>query len=183
MSQLRAAIERQYLHHCITWSDIHEHLPTLRTYASMSPVVTEMGVREVCSTWALLAALPSKLTCYDTYRHSNVDKVAGLASETNTQFSFIQADVLTVDIEPTDLLFIDTYHVYRQLKAELARHADNVRSWIILHDTETYGETGEDGGPGLLPAIREFLSTSPMWRLHEVFTNNNGLTVLKRIGA
>jgi hypothetical protein len=33
---------------------------------------------------------------------------------------------------------------------------------------------------GLWPAIEEFLVEHPEWTLHERFTNNNGLTVLKR---
>ena len=36
---------------------------------------------------------------------------------------------------------------------------------------------------GLWPAISEFLSLHPEWVLHERFTNNNGLTILKRISA
>ena len=34
---------------------------------------------------------------------------------------------------------------------------------------------------GLWPAVDEFLQNNPNWILHERFTNNNGLTILKRI--
>ena len=34
---------------------------------------------------------------------------------------------------------------------------------------------------GLWPAIDEFLISNPEWVLHERFTNNNGLTILKKI--
>ena len=33
---------------------------------------------------------------------------------------------------------------------------------------------------GLWPAIEEFLEANSNWELHERFTNNNGLTILKR---
>jgi hypothetical protein len=33
---------------------------------------------------------------------------------------------------------------------------------------------------GLNAAINEFLESNPQWSIEEVFTNNNGLTVLKR---
>lgn len=102
-------------------------------------------------------------------------------------FEFRLGDTTADDfaIEPTDLLFIDTLHVYDQLKKELDRHAACVRQFIIMHDTTTFGEIGEpiDGSPnarGLWPAIEEFLESHCDWQLRERFTNNNGLTVLSR---
>ena len=50
---------------CDIRSDINEHLPTLKRYASECKTVTEMGVRYACSTWAFLEARPEKITCYD----------------------------------------------------------------------------------------------------------------------
>ena len=70
-----------------------------------------------------------------------------------------------------------------------------------MHDTtvdEWYGETIRCGGDahaqsllsgipvdeinrGLWPAIVEFLAANPEWVLHERFTNNNGLTVLRKV--
>jgi hypothetical protein len=44
----------------------------------------------------------------------------------------------------TDLLFIDTWHVYGHLKRELAYWHSYAKKFIILHDTtvdEIYGET------------------------------------------
>ena len=38
-----------------------------------------------------------------------------------------------------------------------------------------------DIGRGIWPAIAEFMSTHPEWQLVERRTNNNGLTILKRI--
>jgi hypothetical protein len=34
---------------------------------------------------------------------------------------------------------------------------------------------------GLWPAVDEFLKNHTEWTLHERFTNNNGLTILKRV--
>ena len=39
---------------CSTPSDINEHLPTLKKYAEECEHITEMGVRWVVSTYALL---------------------------------------------------------------------------------------------------------------------------------
>ena len=38
----------------------------------------------------------------------------------------------------------------------------------------------EEINAGLWPAIEEFLKNNPEWVLHERFTNNNGLTILKK---
>lgn len=42
------------------------------------------------------------------------------------------------------------------------------------------GYTEDESARGLRPALEEFLETHPEWEIHEVFTNNNGLTILKR---
>jgi hypothetical protein len=110
---------------------------------------------------------------------ANIDEVYQ-ATKGKIDFKFIRADVLKTKIEETDLLFIDTWHVYRQLKEELRLHADRARKYIILHDTTTFGLRGEDGGEGLIKAVDEFLSDNREWSIKEVFANNNGLTVLQR---
>ncbi|MBA4057744.1 MAG: hypothetical protein C0490_23720, partial [Marivirga sp.] len=64
---------------------------------------------------------------------------------------------------------------------ELQLHASQVKKYLILHDTETFGIRGEISEKmGLLPAIEEFLSDNKMWTIKERFANNNGLTILKR---
>ncbi len=42
-------------------SDINEHLPVLKKYAEQCDHVTEMGVRYIVSTFALVLAKPKKL--------------------------------------------------------------------------------------------------------------------------
>ena len=77
-------------------------------------------------SWAFLDAKPKKLTSYDI-NHPNIwqegdirlNECKNFARENNIEFNFIQDDVLKVNIEETDLLFLDTWHVYDQLKQEL----------------------------------------------------------------
>ena len=104
--------------------------------------------------------------------------------------------------ENYDLTFIDTWHVYGQLKRELEKFSKVTNKYIIMHDTtidEIDGETIrrddmnaeeqtlESGIPlneinkGLKPAIDEFLENNSNWKIKEVFTNNNGLTVLEKV--
>jgi hypothetical protein len=95
---------------------------------------------------------------------------------------YVQANVLDITIEETDLLFIDTYHTYSQLTQELRLHGNKARKYIAFHDTYTFGLRGEDGtdNQGLLSAVIEFIIANPHWRLKIYKTNNNGFTVLER---
>ena len=96
---------------------------------------------------------------------------------------YVQADVLKIKIPPTDLLFIDTWHTYNQLKKELELHGNQAQKYLVFHDTYTFGLCGEDGrdAKGLLSAVIEFVMANPHWRFHTYRTNNNGLTILERI--
>ena len=100
-----------------------------------------------------------------------------------TEFRFIRGETLTLEPIACDLLFIDTRHTREQLAAELNRHAPACRRRIALHDTHTFGERGEDGGPGLLPAIREFLTANPEWFVMSHVEVNHGFMVLSRHSA
>lgn len=166
-----SAIEERYQELCRTPSDIHEHLPTFREYADKCEHVTEFGVRGCVSLHAFLVSKAKKVVAYD---------IANVNVPACDKLTFICADVLKVDIEPTDLLFIDTLHTFAQLHGELYWHADLVRKFIIMHDTEIFGRNGEDGGPGLNAAIAEFLAENQAWS--EIYRTevNNGLTILAK---
>ncbi len=124
-------------------------------------------------------AQPGQLVCYDKVKYPQIDRLRALAGR--TLFRFHQADVLQVEIEETDLLVIDTWHVYKQLQEELRLHARKVWKYLVLHDTTTYGERGEtEGHRGLWPAVEEFLAQGT-FRLKERYHNNNGLTVLEAV--
>ena len=181
----------------ITPSDINEHIPTLVKYASECEHITEMGVRGIQSTWAFLGGAPKKMISYDLYNPTryggNINHVYQVAKLYNLNYTFIEADVCKIDIEPTDLLFLDTWHAYSQLKFELNKHSPNAKKYIIMHDTTSYqfrdepltsehSDLVEYSGKGIWPAIEEFLiENKNKWVLLERHTNNNGLTILKRI--
>lgn len=179
-------------------SDINEHIPTLVKYGQECNHITEMGVRGIISTWAFLGSAPKKMISYDIQDpkkwNKSIDDVYETAKSYGLNYTFIQANVLEVEIEPTELLFIDTWHAYKQLKAELNLHANKASKYIILHDTtsfefrdetsyEAWGDEWVGDGKGLWPAVEEFLKANPHWTLHERFFNNNGLTILKRLNG
>jgi hypothetical protein len=168
-----------FLEACGRPTDIHEHLTVLRDTASGQKHVTEMGTGTGQSTLAWLLVQPEKLVCYDWGFQDCVPTLKRLRGRTD--FRFYVADSRLVEIEPTDVLFLDTRHNYDQVRDELAAHARKVRSYILIHDTTTFADHGEDGRPpGVWPAITEFLAAHPEWVLLNRFAHNNGLTILGR---
>ena len=179
-------LQEIYQNKCDTPGDINEHLPVLKKYTEDCETVVEFGVRSIVSTWAFLMGNPKKLVSVD-YKHpseygsSDLEIVENIAKERSIDFSFILSDSRTCEIEPCDLLFIDTLHTYDQIKEELRVHASKVMKYIIFHDTVTFRMNGEiNGEVGIWPAIEEFLEENPQWKVHQVLQNNNGLTIIKR---
>jgi hypothetical protein len=72
-----------------------------------------------------------------------IQDVYDTAEAYNLDFTFIEGDVLKLEIEETDLLFLDTWHVYEQVRDELKLHANKVRKYICFHDIVSWGEVGE----------------------------------------
>jgi hypothetical protein len=179
MTRVHPDLAAAYRQACTTVSDIYQHLPTLSRYASCCRHVTEFGTRTGVSTLALLRGLPERLVAYDWDRRPEVERLAELARLQGVDFSFRQEDTRRADLDETDLLFIDTYHTRAQLEAELAA-GERVRRYLIFHDTETFGEEGEDGGEGLWPGIAAFVRRNPTWCLLAHHPANHGLTVLWR---
>lgn len=190
----------------LTPSDINEHVETLRKYASKCNSVAEFGVRGGVSTCGILYGLSQSKSPQKSYIGVDINdcEIVGhmsrLAAESDIKYNFIKANSATVDIQPVDMLFIDSWHVYGHLKRELNKNHTKVAKYIIMHDTtvdEFYGESlrcGWDtkqqslnsGYPedeirkGLYPAITEFLQQHPEWELEQKYTNCNGLTILRK---
>ena len=176
-------------------SDINEHLETLYKYGKKCESITELGSRHGDSTVALLNSQPKTMISYDLFKSEFIDEIK------SENYKFVTDDSLKISIEETDLLFIDTLHRYFQLYNELGLHAKKARKYIILHDTETYGQSDEPlyaahipvkmsekvivtKKQGLRQAIDDFLletKEGKNWTILEEFKNNNGLTVLSRI--
>ena len=202
-----SVIIQKYKNNCKHPSDINEHLPTLFKYALECNHITETGVRTAVSSYAFGAALlfkgpTNKLIQVDIHSHPNIVTFNQECLKEGVNSIFYEESDLTCPIEPTELLFIDTWHIYGQLRRELARWHTHVSKYIILHDTAIDGIFGEtlragatnieelsstSGIPkneitiGLWPAVIEFLQIRPEWVIEKCYMNNNGLTVLKRI--
>jgi hypothetical protein len=200
-------IQQKYNELCSSPSDINEHLPTLYRYTLECDSVFETGVRGCVSSWAFVYGLLSKennnkCILLNDINECDIKDLLYHSSNENIKIEYIWKNNITIDFDRNyDLTFIDTWHIYGQLKRELDKFSKITNKYIIMHDTtvdEWQGETIRcrwnatqqsiiSGYPideinkGLWPAIEEFLAKNNEWVLHERYTNNNGLTVLKRV--
>lgn len=179
----KMSLEEKYQHLLGNVSDIQDALAPLRRFASQVRRVTEFGIRTANSTTALLAAQPESLIAYDIGLQlqylQDLDRVKG-----RTNFQYRQGDTREIEIEVTDMLFIDTQHTYGQLKTELQRHSGRVTTFLAFHDTAGYRFADEvqtnTEKKGLWPAIQEMLDNDRCWENVFELVNGFGLTVLKR---
>jgi len=204
-------IENGYLSRCRTYSDIWEHLPTLSEYASQCETIVECGCRSVVSSYAFAHGLLNngsknkQLISVDLNYSPNLETLRDACNKAGINFIFIMANDIKINLDPVDFLFIDTLHTAGHLRRELNLHASKVNKYIVMHDTfidgpantsecirngwnipkmaEDLGYTIEDLSTGLQVAIDEFILSHPdEWIVKKVYDNNNGLTILERIG-
>uniref|UniRef100_A0A6C0I1I7 Fringe-like glycosyltransferase domain-containing protein n=1 Tax=viral metagenome TaxID=1070528 RepID=A0A6C0I1I7_9ZZZZ len=207
------AINNKYIKLCNTSSDINEHLPTLCQLATECNSILELGVRGVVSSWAFASGLLlASDTVSDTARKPllflndlevcNISELLDNTKDLNIEIKYQWINCLDLDFTNTfDMVFIDTWHIYGQLKRELEKFSKIANKYIVMHDTtvdEYEGETirggldaqkqsEESGFPieeilqGLGKAIDEFLINNPNWILKKKYTNNNGLTILEKL--
>ena len=202
-------------------NSIDEHIPLLRHFASRSSTILELGVKNGISSWAFLKGLSEINNMYNSSTITQkslvscdlvpmlffIQEVSFVAKSVGIEYNFYNMNDLELTFPAGvtfDITFIDTWHVFWQLKRELAKFAPITNNWIIMHDTEIDGEYGENfrypqnitevmlNTPGELPneaeinkglrfAIDEFLQENEdEWELEFILRNNNGLTVLRR---
>jgi hypothetical protein len=207
IASARLKLNEQYTLHCQQPSDIYEHLPVLKQLASECSSAIELGVRNMVSTWSILKGLSE--SPHNPHFYLGVDLMQppmeklnmarGLAKTLGISFQFWQANDMEIDIEPVDLLFIDTLHTYCHLTYELEKFSPKVRKYIAMHDTSdpwgSIDDTNYQGNGseypsfinrdkrGLWPAVQDFLDRHPEWTLHERRLNNHGFTILKRTAS
>jgi hypothetical protein len=203
-------IKNTYHHVCSVQSDINEHLPTLYKYASQCNSVLELGVRGCVSSYAFLYGLlnnnnnnnNNRRLILNDIQECNISELLEMTKQCDIDISYQWINDLELNItEPVDITFIDTWHIYGQLKRELNKFSKITNKYIIMHDTtvdQYLGETircgwdaveqsnmtgipVEEINCGLQKAVDEFLIDNNDWLLKEQFTNNNGLTILEKV--
>jgi beta-1,4-mannosyl-glycoprotein beta-1,4-N-acetylglucosaminyltransferase len=194
---------------CTIQSDINEHLPTLYEYASKCESILELGVRGVISSWAFLNGLINnnknkKELFLNDIESCHINELLKYSKNTNVVIEYEWIDDLKLEFDDNrtfDMVFIDTWHVYAQLKRELEKYSKITNKYIIMHDTEVdaiFGETVRNSwnaneqseitgfsvdeiNCGLNKAVYNFLYENKNWRMLKHYVNNNGLTILEKI--
>jgi len=175
-------IDSIYKFWCDTPSNMMKEIQTIYKYASECKHITEFGFGIGRSGSAILAARPKTYISYDIRDYGPRKLYEDIASNLNIDFRFILASSIEIDIESTEMIFIDSWHTFDHKTKELERHNFNISKYILIHDTRTCGHVGEDGSkPGYLQAIRNFLLKYENWYLKEIKQDGNGIVVLSCI--
>jgi len=192
-------------------SDINEHLKTLKKLSSKCDVVIEFGVRGMVSMLAIATSGCKNIYGYDVnhpiiHNPNRYENLKFYCEKKKINLNITEGDILNLETIPAcDMLFIDTYHSYKQLKTELFLFSKFVKKYIVMHDTVAFGDSDECcmsneewyekyknnkkvmelfdincKKEGLNNAIKDFLNKNNDWEIFKFFQNNNGLTILKR---
>jgi hypothetical protein len=172
--------EKEYLNACERDTDIHEHLPIISELTSQCNHVTELGVGWAQSTRAFLRH-NVEIHSYEFMPQPGIREFFDEAKNAGRNVTLHVDDTRKVNIAETDLMLVDSLHIYEQVQKELELHAGKVRKYLLFHDTTLFADRGEFGGKGIWPAVQEFMDSHSEWQLVERRTNNNGLTILKRV--
>jgi hypothetical protein len=158
-------------------SDFNEHMPTLRALAAKCDMCVELSHWLKPALLSMAAGKPKRLMSFCPGVKPEWAQMKQLFGD---GFESRQMDSIEVPDGKgeIDLLFIDTKHQASRLDRELEYWGPHCRHYIVVHCTMTYGERGDDGGPGVLVALRKWVRAHSQWTAVDHYTNNHGLTVL-----
>jgi predicted O-methyltransferase YrrM len=154
------SLQADYGRLCREPSDIVQHLPTMVELVKMYDAqhVIELGTRTGVSTIAWLYGLEStggRLTSIDIDERPPIGEYP--------HWTFIRGDdmdsAIYADLEPAEIVFIDTSHEYEQTVKELAlyQHLVMPGGIMVLHDTEL-PSVGDGHHYPVRKAIEEFVA-------------------------
>lgn len=146
-TRLNKTIDQLYEASCNNYSDIYQHIKTLRKYAEEEGVysIAEFGIRDTShSTNGLVKGLvEGKLRDGKQRKYLGIDispieylYMREIAKIFDIDYTFEVANSATYKFkEPVDLLFIDSFHIKGHLARELDVSHSFVNKYIIMHDT------------------------------------------------
>jgi len=153
--------------------DMYRRIDFIQQTFTGVETITEFGPFQGCSTAAWLSLRPKKFVTVDQGVSLDVDLYKKAAEEINVDFLFIQSSDLEIDIEPCELLFIDTMHTEEHTYQELILHADKVSRYLVFHDVT-------QPRFGTLAGINLWWKDHPEWKLQYQDFNDCGFMILKK---
>lgn len=159
---------------------LNEHCEALSALAKTCPRVAELGFQWGISTVSFLHGGARSIWILTDKYDPAIDALKGAAmGVAQIQFNpYAATGAKLAEMPEVDLLFIDEFHTAARVGEQLRAVAGRVKRYIVLHDTETFGQIGEDGTPGVMVGLAEFLRANPNWSVLSHAKNNHGLTVL-----
>lgn len=174
-------IAQLYIDRVIKESDIQDHMPRLKVMVEqLMPInIIELGTREGYSTVAFLMALRTRPHAH--LYSVDIQRVFGKMEpwrDRIDQWTFLEtSDLPYPDGLPkfADMIFIDTDHLLETTRQEIATYSEHVSEdgIMLFHDTATWR------GFGVRPALIEWLSRNPQWKVF-YWEDCNGLAVVYR---
>ena len=186
-------------------SPIYQHVSRLKELAKECQSVVEIGLYDMTSSWGILRGLSESHSPSPSYlgidiripEEQRIEKAVQICESLGIQFKFVNDNDLDIEIEPADMIFIDSLHTYCHLTYELEKFSPMAKKYIAMHDTSEPWGIDDDhdyrgdyseyppeidrSKRGLWPAVTDFLAKHPEWSLLERRLNCHGFTVLKRV--
>lgn len=199
-------LAEMFQHVCQKEAGICQYTQKVAKLAQQFSSVAELGVYELDSGFGILHGLSKNPSPSRSYLGIDTSPAPQLllelaikwSKDAGIDFRFLQANDLDIQLDPVDLLCIDSNHTYRHLTYELETFSPIVRSVIVIHDTSPpwgYADQNEKNHPlmnsrypahidrkkrGLWAAVVDFLKKHSEWNLIERRFENSGITVIRR---
>ena len=168
-----------------------QHMHTIAGLAALCESCAEIGIRRGSSTIALLAGCPGTVVSFDPERLPVHDLILRAAKGRWHPY-YIPSETGSL-IAPVDMMVIDGFHNYPQVQMELERFADQVKKFLVFHDTISCGTVGDGianpkvhAAPhlsdkrGIRMAIDELMIRDRTWFIKAHYPNDSGLLILER---
>ena len=114
--------------------DMYKRLDYIQKTFIGVETITEFGPFQGCSTAAWISLRPKKFVTVDRGMSLDIPVFQQAAEEVGVSFKFVIGNDIEIDIEPCELLFIDTMHTEDHTFNELLRHADKISKYLVFHD-------------------------------------------------
>ncbi len=114
--------------------DMYKRLDYIQKTFIGVETITEFGPFQGCSTAAWISLRPKKFVTVDRGVSLDIPVFQQAAEEVGVSFKFVIGNDIEIDIEPCELLFIDTMHTEDHTFNELQRHADKISKYLVFHD-------------------------------------------------
>lgn len=164
--------------HGVDYCQIHD---AIKKYMKECKSYMELGTHQGGTASIAMLVKPNRVFLVDMDMSRYRKFLAPIAQEwcdkNNIELIVKEADSTSIGtINMTDMLVIDSYHHPEHMKKELNLHGNNVRKYIIAHDTSIVNNKANDS---LYQTMKQFADANG-WEVIERGTTNVGYTVIKK---